>query len=97
MMLGLLVWDVPTARLAAATLAIVGLLFSAYLVVVQLFVIDAICWWCMANDLVVAPALAALTLLRLRPRTWRSTFGATRSRISARLSPVQVMPWFRRL
>ena len=62
----LLVWDVPTAKLAAATLAIVGLLFSAYLVVVQLFVIDAICWWCMANDLVVAPALAALTLLRLR-------------------------------
>jgi hypothetical protein len=28
--------------------------------------------------------------------TWRSTFGATRSRISVRLSPVQVMPWFRR-
>jgi uncharacterized membrane protein len=33
---------------------------------VQLFVIDAVCVWCMANDLVVAPALAVLTALRLR-------------------------------
>jgi uncharacterized membrane protein len=44
----------------------VGLLFSGYLVVVQLFVIDAVCVWCMANDLVIAPTLAALTLVRLR-------------------------------
>jgi uncharacterized membrane protein len=64
--LGLLLWDAPAARLSAATLALVGLLFGAYLAVVQLFVIDAICVWCMANDLVIAPALAALTLLRLR-------------------------------
>ena len=28
--------------------------------------------------------------------TWRRTFGATRSRISDRLSPVHVRPWFRR-
>ena len=28
--------------------------------------------------------------------TWRRTFGATRSRISVRLSPVHVMPWLRR-
>ena len=54
-MLALLVWDAPVARLSAATLALVGLLFSAYLLAVQLFVIDAICVWCMANDLVVAP------------------------------------------
>ena len=65
-MLALLAWDAPVARLSAATLALVGLLFSAYLVVIQLFVIDAICVWCMANDLVVAPALVILTLLRLR-------------------------------
>jgi uncharacterized membrane protein len=65
-MLALLVWDAPVARLSAATLALLGLFFSAYLVVVQLFVIDAVCVWCMANDLVVAPALAILTLLRLR-------------------------------
>jgi uncharacterized membrane protein len=65
-MLALLLWDAPVARLSAATLALVGLFFSAYLVVVQVFVIDAVCVWCMANDLVVAPALVVLTLLRLR-------------------------------
>jgi uncharacterized membrane protein len=64
--LGLLLWDAAIARLSAATLALVGLLFSVYLVAVQLFVIDAVCVWCMANDLVVAPALAVLTLLRLK-------------------------------
>jgi uncharacterized membrane protein len=65
-MLALLVWDAPVARLSAATLALVGVLFSGYLVIVQLFVIDAVCIWCMANDLVVAPALAVFTMLRLR-------------------------------
>jgi uncharacterized membrane protein len=64
--LALLVWDAPIARLSAATIAVVGILFGAYLVVVQLFVIDAVCVWCMANDLVIGPALAVLTLLRLR-------------------------------
>jgi uncharacterized membrane protein len=62
----LLVWDAATARLAAATLAFVGLLFSGYLLVLQLFVIDAVCVWCVANDIVIAPALAVLTGLRLR-------------------------------
>lgn len=65
-MLALLAWDVPVARLSAATLALVGLLFSTYLVAVQLFVIDATCVWCMANDALIAPALALLTVLRLR-------------------------------
>lgn len=64
--LALLVWDAPLARLAAATIALAGLLFSIYLLVVQLFVVDAICVWCLANDVVVAPALALLTGLRLR-------------------------------
>ena len=62
----LLAWDSENARLGAATLAFVGLLFSGYLLVVQLFVIDAVCVWCLANDVVVAPALALLTALRLR-------------------------------
>jgi uncharacterized membrane protein len=65
-MLGLVVRDTPYARLGAAMLAFVGLAFSVYLVVVQLFVIDAVCVWCLANDVLVAPALAALTALRLR-------------------------------
>jgi uncharacterized membrane protein len=64
--LGLIVWDTATARLAAATLAFVGLLFSMYLVALQLFVIDAVCAWCLANDVVIAPILAVLTALRLR-------------------------------
>jgi uncharacterized membrane protein len=62
----LLVWDAATARPAAATLAFVGVLFSGYLLVLQLFVIDAVCVWCVANDIVIAPALAVLTGLRLR-------------------------------
>lgn len=65
-MLGLLAWDTAVARLATASVALAGLLFSLYLLVVQLFVIDAVCVWCLANDVVVAPALALLTALRLR-------------------------------
>jgi uncharacterized membrane protein len=64
--LGLIAWDSPTARLGAAALALTGLLFSAYLLVLQLFVIEALCGWCVVNDVVLAPALAVLTGLRLR-------------------------------
>lgn len=64
--LALILWDAPVARLGAATLALVGMLFGAYLLAVQLFVIDATCSWCLANDVVIAPALAVLTALRLR-------------------------------
>jgi len=64
--LGLIVWDTPYARLGAASLAFIGLAFSVYLLVLQLFVIDAVCVWCLANDVLIAPALAVLTALRLR-------------------------------
>lgn len=67
--LALLAWDAPTARLVAATLAFVGFLFGLYLVALQLFVVDAICVWCMANDVLIAPALALVTGLRLRDST----------------------------
>jgi uncharacterized membrane protein len=60
------VWDSATARLGTATLAMVGVLFSAYLLVVQAFVIHAFCVWCVANDLVIAPGLALAAGLRLR-------------------------------
>jgi uncharacterized membrane protein len=63
---GLVLWDTPTAQLGAAALAVVGLAFSVYLIVLQLFVIDAVCVWCLANDVLIAPALAVLTTLRLR-------------------------------
>jgi uncharacterized membrane protein len=62
----LLLWDGLNARLVAATLAFAGLLFSIYLLVLQAFVIDAYCVWCLANDLVIAPGLAVTTALRLR-------------------------------
>jgi uncharacterized membrane protein len=64
--LGLVLSTAPLARLAAATLAVIGLLFSGFLLAVQLFVIDALCTWCVLNDVVIAPTLAALTILSLR-------------------------------
>jgi uncharacterized membrane protein len=44
------------ARLAAAALAVTGFGFGAYLTYLELFVIDAICQWCVASA-------ALLTLL----------------------------------
>jgi uncharacterized membrane protein len=64
--LGLVIWDTSNARLGAAMLALVGLVFSLYLLALQLFVIDAVCVWCLANDVVIAPLLAVVTALRLR-------------------------------
>lgn len=64
--LALAVWDSELARTLIAALAVVALAFAIYLVVLQLFVIDAICVWCIVNDVVLVPLLAALALLRLR-------------------------------
>ena len=52
------------ARLSQVTLALTGFLFSAYLLYVQFAVIDAICQWCVATD-VLTTAIVALALLRL--------------------------------
>lgn len=52
-----------TVRLAAAALALAAAAFAAYLVYLQLAVIDAVCPWCMTSDGLVA-VLAALTLVR---------------------------------
>jgi uncharacterized membrane protein len=51
------------ARLAAAALAVVGAGFSAYLTYLELFVIDAICQWCVASA-VLLTLLAVLTAWR---------------------------------
>ena len=64
--LGLTIWNSELARTLTAALAIGSLAFIAYLVVLQFFVIDAICVWCMANDIVLVPLLTVLALLRLR-------------------------------
>lgn len=66
--LGLVAWDAPLARLGAASIALFGMLFSAYLLALQAFVIEAFCIWCVVNDALIAPALAVVTALRLR--TW---------------------------
>jgi uncharacterized membrane protein len=52
------------ARLAAAGLAVIGFGFSAYLTYLELFVIDAICQWCVASA-VLLTGLAVLSVWRL--------------------------------
>ena len=52
------------ARLAATALAVTGFGFSAYLTYLELFVIDAICQWCVASA-VILTLLAVLTVWRL--------------------------------
>jgi uncharacterized membrane protein len=66
--LGLLASAVSRGRAssaAGAVLALGGALFSAYLLLVQLVVIDAVCQWCVVNDAIVSAAVV-VTVLRLR-------------------------------
>jgi uncharacterized membrane protein len=63
--LGLVAWDTELARTLAATVALSAVGFAAYLVVVQAFVIEEWCVWCLVNDLVVVPLLAVLTVWRV--------------------------------
>ena len=51
-------------RTVAALTALAGFGFSAYLTYEELFVIDAICQWCVASAILMT-ALAALTTMRL--------------------------------
>ena len=43
----------PTSAAVGFGLAAIGVVFSAYLLVAQLFLIHAICQWCVASDVVV--------------------------------------------
>ena len=52
------------ARTAAAAVAAAGAAFSAYLVYVQIAVIDAICQWCVVSD-VVMPLIACVSIGRV--------------------------------
>jgi uncharacterized membrane protein len=63
--LALVVWDTETGWTLAAALAVSALGFALYLVVLQLAVIHAVCWWCMGNDVILVPAFAALVGIRL--------------------------------
>jgi uncharacterized membrane protein len=64
--LALVIWDAPVARTLAGAIALSAAGFALYLLVLQAFVIDAWCVWCLVNDLVVVPLLAVLTAVRLR-------------------------------
>ena len=67
--LGLVAWDSGLARALVAAIAVSALGFAAYLVILQLTVIHAVCVWCMVNDVALVPAFALLAGLRI----WRPT------------------------
>jgi uncharacterized membrane protein len=69
----LTLWNSELARTLNAALGLAALAFAAYLVILQLFVIDAVCVWCMANDLVLAPLFVVLALVRLKTAETRTT------------------------
>ena len=52
------------ARSAGAAVALGAFAFSAYLLYLQVAVIDAVCDWCLASDAIVT-VLVPFTLLRL--------------------------------
>lgn len=59
-----LLWRGDAGRTVTAALAIAGFGFSAYLTYLELFVIDAICQWCVASA-VLMTALLVVAVLRL--------------------------------
>ena len=59
-----LLWRGDAGRTVTAGLAIAGFGFSAYLTYLELFVIDAICQWCVASAVLMA-ALLVVAVLRL--------------------------------
>jgi uncharacterized membrane protein len=64
--IALVVWDAHVARVATAALGLASLAFAIYLLALQLFVIDALCVWCVVNDAALVPLLFAVSAIRLR-------------------------------
>ena len=60
----LVAWDSELARTLAAAIALTAAGFAVYLLVLQAFVIDAWCVWCLVNDVVIVPLLAITTAWR---------------------------------
>jgi len=63
--LALVAWDSEAAQTAVAAVALGAAAFAAYLVVLQAFVIDAWCVWCLVNDLLLVPLLAIVAVWRV--------------------------------
>ena len=61
----------PATLLAA--LAGIGVLFTVYLTYLELFVIHAICWWCVASGVIVLAVLVAALLDQRRFPPTRNT------------------------
>jgi uncharacterized membrane protein len=53
-----------------ATMAAIGVVFTVYLTYLELFVIHAICWWCVASAFIIV-AILILGLLDRRRRSRR--------------------------
>jgi len=65
--LGSLAVPGDVGRALTFMLTLTGLAFSLYLTYLELFVIDAICQWCVASAVVMAALLVAATVRLLRP------------------------------
>jgi uncharacterized membrane protein len=74
----------PAAAATGSALALGGAAFSLYLLAIQIFVIGAICQWCVTSDAVMVLLAAAATVRLFRtvpPRTrgWRPAAGSADS------------------
>lgn len=58
----------PTAAAVGAAIALTGVAFSGWLLYAQLVLIDAVCQWCVANDVVIT-LIAVAAVWRFRKST----------------------------
>lgn len=66
-LLSLVVLRGETGRLARVAMTVVGFAFSAYLTYLELFVIDAICQWCVASAVIMTALLVLAVVDFLHP------------------------------
>ena len=69
LILGSLLVRGDVGRALTFMLSLTGLAFSLYLTYLELFVIDAICQWCVASAVVMTALLITATIRLLRPAT----------------------------
>lgn len=66
MLLGAALWPGDPGRFAGFLLGLVGFGFSAYLTYLELFVIDAICQWCVVSAFLMTVIFVLATLRAVR-------------------------------